>query len=305
MALIRRFALRPDQQATIDKDIQEKQAAVPVEEKLAIEIMVPTEEKTTVEVVSETPVEETAAEPIPEKIVTEEPEKEPEPAPAEVKEEAPVEPDEVPAPEPAPEEPEKVEKKPKRTRKTTKKTEPAEEKEEEPEIINVTNDLGKDKEVTDAIQEVVPEYIDTAFDEFKEKLERDLKLARFDAKMDSGMIRVVLQYLNQCFENVMNEYVKVNSWLEQLTHKNYGIITRQIILNSNGSNEIVRKQNGVHAPEIYKTPTGETMNLYALQAALEAEASYLKGQMEVLKLRQSSLIAHLTAQKIEAKLIGD
>ena len=308
MALIRRFTIRPDQQAVIDQDIQEKQATVPVEEKLAIEVMVPevpvAESKETV------PVAEPATEPIPEKITIEEPAKE-ETAEESAKEETSVEPEptitavaETPA-ETTPEEPEKTEKKTKRTRKTTKKTEPAEEKEESPTFIHVTNELGENKEVTDAIREVMPKYTDTAFDEFKEKLEHDLRLTRFEPNTDTGMMRIILMHMNQCFENVVNEYTRVSTNLEQLTNKNYGLITRQIILNSNGSNEISRKQNGAQAPAVYKTPDGQEINLYALQAALDAEMTYLKGKMQILEYARSNLISYLTAHKYEAKLIGD
>lgn len=308
MALIRRFTIRPDQQAVIDQDIQEKQATVPVEEKLAIEVMVPevpvAESKETI------PVAEPTTEPIPEKITIEEPAKE-ETVEESAKEETSVEPEstiitatETPA-KTTPEEPEKTEKKTKRTRKTTKKTEPAEEKEENPTFVNVTNDLGENKEVTDVIREVMPKYTDTAFDEFKEKLEHDLRLTRFEPNTDTGMMRIILMHMNQCFENVVNEYTRVSTNLEQLTNKNYGLITRQIILNSNGSNEISRKQNGAQAPAVYKTPDGQEINLYALQAALDAEMTYLKGKMQILEYSRSNLISYLTAHKYEAKLIGD
>lgn len=311
MALIRRFTIRPDQQAVIDQDIQEKQATVPVEEKLAIEVMVP--EVPTAESKETIPVAEPATEPIPEKITIEEPTKE-EVSAEPVKEETTVEPEptitavtETPA-ETTPEEPEKTEKKTKRTRKTTKKADSAEEKTEkpeEPEFIHVTNDLGENKEVTDAIREVMPKYTDTAFDEFKEKLEHDLRLTRFEPNTDTGMMRIILMHMNQCFENVVNEYTRVSTNLEQLTNKNYGLITRQIILNSNGSNEISRKQNGAQAPAVYKTPDGQEINLYALQAALDAEMTYLKGKMQILEYARSNLISYLTAHKYEAKLIGD
>ena len=67
---MKRFTLRPDQKAAIEKTKKEaEQAAVPVEETLAIEIMVPEEKPEPVEAKQE---ETVVAEPIPAK-VTEEP----------------------------------------------------------------------------------------------------------------------------------------------------------------------------------------------------------------------------------------
>lgn len=314
MALQRRFTLRPDQRAAIKETREAKQAAIPVEETLAIEITTPEPEP---EPVKPEPVEETTAEvkPIPEK-VTEDPvpeETKPEEIkeePEEVKEEpeetkkepeeTEKEPESVPEEEPATEP-----KKPKRTRKTSKKAETAEKPAEEPEIINVTTSLGKNQELTDALAVVVPPYTDTAFEEFKEQMEADLLRTAFDEQADTAVIKVILSNLSRCYDNAAKEYAKVNMHLERLANKTYGLIPRQIIANSNGLNEAARKQNGIHAPEIYTAPNGETMNLYALQAALEAEVIYLQMVMKKLEYKRSTLISFLTANKLEAGITGD
>ena len=304
MALMGRFTLRPDQRATIEETRKAKAAAIPVEETLAIEVMVPEsseeqvsepvaqEEQTVPKIETESVKEETdKKEPVPEKIVEE------------IVPEKPAEETAVPAEAgQETEEPKKV----KRTRRTTKKSEPAaDQPADDPEIINVTNALKKDQELQDAIASVIPDYVDTAFNEFKEQMEKDLLLTAFDEQADTGVIRVILSNLGRCYDNATSEYAKVNTYLEQLTNKTYGLITRQIILNSNGINEVARKQNGVHAPEVYTAPDGKTMNLYALQAALEAEAIYLQAVLKKLEYKRSTLIAFLTANKLEAHLTGD
>ena len=152
---------------------------------------------------------------------------------------------------------------------------------------------------------VIPDYIDTAFEEFKTQMEEDMLRTAFDEQADTGVIKVILSNLGRCFDNATSEYAKVNTYLEQLTNKTYGIIPRQITLNSNGANEVARKQNGVRAPEIYTTPDGKTMNLYALQAALEAEAIYLQAVLKKLEYKRSTLVAFLTANKQEAHMMGD
>jgi len=323
MPLLRRFTLRPDQIAAIEKTRAEKQT-VPIEEPLAIETMVPadppkeesaiiteeipakiTEEKT------EEPVEETAVETVDEK--TEEPTEEKVEDPTEkkveesVEEKEPVEEAAEEAKEEKAEEPAAEEvKKPRRTRKSTKKAETEASKDpEETKIVNVTNNLNKNQEVADACAVVIPVYTDTEFEDFKEQLEEDLKWTSFDEHADTGQIRIIVSHLSRCFDNVSRQYAKTNTRLEQLSNKTYGIIPRQIILNSNGSNEATRKQNGVHAPEVYKGTDGKTINLYALQGALEAESIYLQTIMRQLEFKRSTLISYLNAHKMETIAIGD
>lgn len=311
MALTRRFTLRPDQLAAIEEKQREKQAELPVEEPLAIETMVPEPGSKPEPEVKPEPVAETTNE------VKEEPANNPEPIPEKITEEpvqttveesAEESKDTEPEPEKDVETKETADKKAeetseepkptKRTRKATKKTE------DEPEIINVTNEFKKNKELTEILASVMPKYIDTAFEEFKEGLEKDLKWTVFDERADAATLRTIISNLTRCFDNVTREYARVNTCLEQLSNKSYGMIPRQIILNSNGANEIGRKQAGVHAPEVYKNGT-ETINLYALQAALEGEAIYLQMIMKQLDYKRSMLISALTAHKIEGEIIGD
>lgn len=295
MALIRRFKARPDEVAVTETKPEEP--VVPVEEKLAIETMVPEEPKP--ETVKE-PVAE-AQETIPEKItetptpepVKEEPSEEgKEETEEETKEEEPAAP-ETPDEEPAEEEPKKT----KRSKKTIKA--------ETPKVVNISNALKKNLELTDALKDVVPDYQDTAFEEFKEQMDRDLLRTAFDETADAGVIKVILSNLGRCYDNAAKQYAEINKNLEHLTNKSYGLITRQIVMNTNGANEAERKQNGVHAPEVYKTPGGSTINLYALQAALEAEAIYVQMVMKKLEYKRSTLIAFLTANKLESSMIGD
>lgn len=252
---------------------------VPVEEKLAIEEMVP---DIPAKVVPEEPVEKTVEEP------------------------AQPEPEEIKAEEPAKEKPveEEAEKEepPKKTRKRATKTKTEEEPEE---VICVNNNLKQGQDLRDAVASVTVEYYDPAFAAFKEQLEKDLLRTAFDDQADSGIVRMILSNLSRCFDNVTREYAFVNSNLEQLTNKSYGLIPRQIVMNATaGTNEVSRKRNGVHAPEVYKTDSGSTINLYALQAGLEQEAAYLQMIMKQLEYKRSTLIAYLTANKLEAG-IGD
>lgn len=261
---------------------------VPVEEKLAIEEMVP---DVPAKVVPEEPVEKTAEEPIVEKTV----EKPAQPEPEEIKAEEPAK------EKPVEEEAEKEEP-PKKTRKRSTKVKTEEEPEE---VICVNNNLKQGQDLRDAVASVTVEYYDPAFAAFKEQLEKDLLRTAFDDQADSGIVRMILSNLSRCFDNVTREYAFVNSNLEQLTNKSYGLIPRQIVMNATaGTNEVSRKRNGVHAPEVYKTDSGSTINLYALQAGLEQEAAYLQMIMKQLEYKRSTLIAYLTANKLEAG-IGD
>ena len=115
---------------------------------------------------------------------------------------------------------------------------------------------------------------------------------------------MILANLSCCYDNVTKEYARVNSSLSQLNNKSYGLITRQIALNSVGTNDAIRKRNGMHAPEIYKTSNGKTINLYGVEAALEKQAFYLQMIMKQLDYKRSTLIAYLTANKYEADNLG-
>ena len=165
--------------------------------------------------------------------------------------------------------------------------------------------MQKKQTLQDAVAAVVVEYTDTEFEAFKERLEKDLLRTSFDEQADSGTIKMILTNLGRCFDNVTMEYAKRNGYLEQLANKTYGLIPRQIAMNAIGSNEVSRKKNSIHAPEVYKNEDGKTFNLYAIQAGLEREVAYLQIVMKQLEYKRSTLIAYLTANKIEAGLIGD
>ena len=313
MALLRRF-IRLDQPVAVI-DIEEP-PAISVNELPAAEIKepeIPTEEPAKTE--PETTVEEKAEEPIPEKITeepaaeatSEEPEAEEqiETHAAEEKTEEPTveEEKEEPVTEEKKEEPAEEEPKKKRTRKS-KKAE-SEKTTDEPETINVNSNMKKNQELRDALKPIVPDYQDSEFEEFKAQMEEDLLLTAFEPDADTATVRVILSNLGRCYDNATREHARVNTLLERLSNKMYGLIPRQIIANSNGSNEAERKQSGIRAPEVYTAPTGEKENLYALQAALEAEDIYLRSVLRKLDFKRSVLIGCLTSYKREAELIGD
>lgn len=190
--------------------------------------------------------------------------------------------------------------------KPKKKTAKAKAKaESDEEIIHVRNSLSRNQDLREAVASVIPEYNDPAFEEFKKNLKEDWRHTTFDANATSAEIRVVLSRLSQCYDNVAFQYADVNKNLEQLANKTYGLITRQIAVNAVGTNEAARKKNSIYAPEVYKDTSGKTMNLYALQAGLEQEAMYLQMVMKSLEYKRSTLIAYLTANKLESETLGD
>lgn len=192
----------------------------------------------------------------------------------------------------------------KRTRASSKKkTLETEDGEEKVEVINVSNSIGR-QNLQDVVASVIQEYKDPEFEEFKERLEENLKRTSFDDRADTGVVKMILANLSCCYDNVTKEYARVNSSLSQLNNKSYGLITRQIALNSVGTNDAIRKRNGMHAPEIYKTSNGKTINLYGVEAALEKQAFYLQMIMKQLDYKRSTLIAYLTANKYEADNLG-
>lgn len=198
----------------------------------------------------------------------------------------------------------KEEKPKKRTRASSKKkTLETEDGEEKVEVINVSNSIGR-QNLQDVVAAVIQEYKDPEFEEFKERLEENLKRTSFDDRADTGVVKMILANLSCCYDNVTKEYARVNSSLSQLNNKSYGLITRQIALNSVGTNDAIRKRNGMHAPEIYKTSNGKTINLYGVEAALEKQALYLQMIMKQLDYKRSTLIAYLTANKYEADNLG-
>ena len=227
--------------------------------------------------------------PVPEKL-----DQQPEPAPEKTEETSAAE-----AVKPAADEVQAEDKPKKKTTKTKSKTEPEEE------IIHVRNTLSRNQDLREAVASVIPEYNDPAFEEFKKNLKEDWRHTTFDANATSAEIRVVLSRLSQCYDNVAFQYADVNKNLEQLTNKTYGLITRQIAVNAVGANDAARKKNSIHAPEVYKDASGKTMNLYALQAGLEQEAMYLQMVMKSLEYKRSTLIAYLTANKLESETLGD
>lgn len=278
MALIRRFILPDEIIHEPEKQAEKMPAFEPPEEELAITVGT---------------VKDDVPKPVPEKI-------DPQPEPAAqtpVEEQAAV--NTEPIKEEAPEEG-KEEKKPK---KRTTKAKPKTDVEEE--IINVRNTLPKNQDIKDIIASVMPKYTDSAFEEFKENLKDDLKFTTFDKNATSAEIRVVLSRLCKCFDNVSFEYARINGDLESLSNKTYGLITRQISMNSVGANDAERKKNGAYAPEIYKDPSGKTINLYALQALLDREADYLRTIMKMLDYKRQSIISYINTHKLDADILGD
>lgn len=167
-------------------------------------------------------------------------------------------------------------------------------KEEEIKQINVKTP-SKDFKFEEVIAKFVPVVEDPKWDEQVKYIEDQMNKIHFDSDINAGTIRVMLPLISNLYIYIKRIKPEYETLCEQLISDSIGLIPRQKLANSNGSNVEERKKNGTKSCENFKVETMKgTLNLYEFYGIALSRLNYLKAKIECLDFSKSSLIGFLT-----------
>ena len=165
------------------------------------------------------------------------------------------------------------------------------------EVIKQTNvkTPSKDFKFEEVIAKFVPVVEDPKWDEQVKYIEDQMNKIHFDSDINAGTIRVMLPLISNLYIYIKRIKPEYETLCEQLISDSIGLIPRQKLANSNGSNVEERKKNGAKACENFKVETMKgTLNLYEFYGIALSRLNYLKAKIECLDFSKSSLIGFLT-----------
>ena len=165
------------------------------------------------------------------------------------------------------------------------------------EVIKQTNvkTPSKDFKFEEVIAKFVPVVEDPKWDEQVKYIEDQMNKIHFDSDINAGTIRVMLPLISNLYIYIKRIKPEYETLCEQLISDSIGLIPRQKLANSNGSNVEERKKNGAKACENFKVETMKgTLNLYEYYGIALSRLNYLKAKIECLDFSKSSLIGFLT-----------
>lgn len=153
----------------------------------------------------------------------------------------------------------------------------------------------KEFKFEEVITKFVPAVEDPKWDEQVKYIEDQMNKIHFDSDINAGTIRVMLPLITNLYTYIKRIKPEYETLCEQLISDSIGLIPRQKLANSYGSNSEERKKNGTKACENFKVETMKgTLNLYEFYGIASSRLNYLKAKIECLEFSKSSLIGFLT-----------
>ncbi len=161
-----------------------------------------------------------------------------------------------------------------------------------PENVKVTSGTFKFENV---IAKFVPVVEDPKWDEQVKYIDEQMDKIKFDSDINAGTIRVMLPLIANLYNYIKKIKPEYETLCEQLISDSVGLIPRQKLANSTGSNSEERKKNGSIACENFKVETLRgTLNLYEFYGIALSRLNYLKAKIDSLESSKSALIGFLT-----------
>lgn len=161
-----------------------------------------------------------------------------------------------------------------------------------PENVKVTSGTFKFENV---IAKFVPVVEDPKWDEQVKYIDEQMDKIKFDSDINAGTIRVMLPLIANLYNYIKKIKPEYETLCEQLISDSVGLIPRQKLANSTGSNSEERKKNGSMACENFKVETLRgTLNLYEFYGIALSRLNYLKAKIDSLESSKSALIGFLT-----------
>lgn len=161
-----------------------------------------------------------------------------------------------------------------------------------PENVKITSGTFKFENV---IAKFVPVVEDPKWDEQVKYIDEQMDKIKFDSDINAGTIRVMLPLIANLYNYIKKIKPEYETLCEQLISDSVGLIPRQKLANSIGSNSEERKKNGSMACENFKVETLRgTLNLYEFYGIALSRLNYLKAKIDSLESSKSALIGFLT-----------
>ena len=150
----------------------------------------------------------------------------------------------------------------------------------------------------DAVQATRGAFVDEEWEAHKKEILTESDAIVIENGMTGSAINTVSSQLNQLREKIWVTFTETKVLLETLSRKDTeGLIERVKYMNMEGSSSEMRKRSAVMAVMSYKTPQGATINLYEVYDETKARMEFLRGIMETISFKSSSLITINTASK--------
>lgn len=160
------------------------------------------------------------------------------------------------------------------------------------ENVKVTSGTFKFENV---IAKFVPVVEDPKWDEQVKYIDEQMDKIKFNSDINAGTIRVMLPLIANLYNYIKKIKPEYETLCEQLISDSVGLIPRQKLANSIGSNSEERKKNGSMACENFKVETLRgTLNLYEFYGIALSRLNYLKAKIDSLESSKSALIGFLT-----------
>ena len=145
------------------------------------------------------------------------------------------------------------------------------------------------------IAKFVPVVEDPKWDEQVKYIDEQMDKIKFDSDINAGTIRVMLPLIANLYNYIKKIKPEYETLCEQLISDSVGLIPRQKLANSTGSNSEERKKNCSMACENFKVETLRgTLNLYEFYGIALSRLNYLKAKIDSLESSKSALIGFLT-----------
>lgn len=153
---------------------------------------------------------------------------------------------------------------------------------------------------SDAIKAIGNGFVDEEWENFRASMIKEADGIPIESDMQEGAIKKTLEKLNTLRDKVWLHFCDTKVQLENISSKDTeGLIETIKLSNYEGSNDTSRKKAAVLAVMNYKTPEGETINLYEVYYETRARLTFLKCLMDTIEYKNKVLITMSGALKMQ------
>ena len=152
---------------------------------------------------------------------------------------------------------------------------------------------------TSVMERISSIAIDDKWDEFQKRINEKFDKIQLDTDINPGSLKFTLSMVASLYPELRMARAEVNSDWDTLTNKLTGLISRQQIMNLNGTSADMRKKKSYEACENYKIDgIRGTINLYDLEATLRKRKEWIQAKEDSLNKIHSCAIGYLTIFKL-------
>jgi hypothetical protein len=142
---------------------------------------------------------------------------------------------------------------------------------------------------------------------FRPEIIEELDNCPIESDMQDGAVKKLIAKLDAIRTKIWVQYCDTKNLLDEISNSNKnsnrsteGLMERLKYLNCDGSNDILRKKNGIVAVMSYKHPGTEgNINLYQVYDAVKRRVDFLESVMDTIDFKRGVLITFTGNLKLE------